>query len=190
MKYFFLPLYSAFAGKGRGLFEFCGYPHLLKTCDGEVRYQAQEPVASENCPYAYGIFPHKTSCAKYWQCWNGTASEQVEFIVFGPVEGKSFVICNFCRECSSVIICIFFFESRNVASNCSTTKRFQAAITQAMWKAARSIVSIFKTSTLSKCQNVVNTFNESALFIGPIDLYGHYIKVELLSIFYRIEFAV
>lgn len=72
----------AFAGKGRGLFEFCGYPHLLKTCDGEVRYQAQEPVSSENCPYAYGIFPHKTSCAKYWQCWNGTASEQVGFIVF------------------------------------------------------------------------------------------------------------
>ena len=99
-----------FAGKGRGLYEFCGYPHEYKCPDGhryvlvktsfdwfwlpklcktffliEFRmnfistffsYMAQEPVMSENCPYSYGLFPHKTSCSKYYQCWNNTANEQ------------------------------------------------------------------------------------------------------------------
>lgn len=99
----------AFAGKGRGLYEYCGYPHVLKTCgksispncdavisitmllitfklianffSDENRYQAQEPVTSEHCPFSYGIFPHKTSCSKYYQCWNNTASEQVSYIL-------------------------------------------------------------------------------------------------------------
>lgn len=33
-------------------------------------------MASENCQWQYGVFPHATSCTRYWHCWNGTATIQ------------------------------------------------------------------------------------------------------------------
>lgn len=36
----------------------------------------EQPQATENCPWHYGVFPHATSCTRYWHCWNGTATIQ------------------------------------------------------------------------------------------------------------------
>uniref|UniRef100_A0A6G1S9C0 Chondroitin proteoglycan-2 n=1 Tax=Aceria tosichella TaxID=561515 RepID=A0A6G1S9C0_9ACAR len=65
----------AFAGKGRGLTGACDYPHRVSCPDG-TRTMGQQPQTSENCQWQYGVFPHATSCTRYWHCWNGTATIQ------------------------------------------------------------------------------------------------------------------
>lgn len=65
----------AFAGKGRGLTTNCDYPHRVSCPDG-TRIMGQQPATSENCQWQYGVFPHATSCTRYWHCWNGTATIQ------------------------------------------------------------------------------------------------------------------
>lgn len=65
----------AFAGFRRGLTSHCDYPHRVSCPDG-TRVIGQQAAASENCPWQYGVFPHATSCTRYWHCWNGTATIQ------------------------------------------------------------------------------------------------------------------
>lgn len=65
----------AFAGFRRGLTSHCDYPHRVSCPDG-TRVIGQQPVTSENCAWQYGVFPHATSCTRYWHCWNGTATIQ------------------------------------------------------------------------------------------------------------------
>lgn len=36
----------------------------------------EQPITSDNCQWQYGVFPHATSCTRYWHCWNGTATIQ------------------------------------------------------------------------------------------------------------------
>lgn len=36
----------------------------------------EQPISSENCHWQYGVFPHATSCTRYWHCWNGTSTIQ------------------------------------------------------------------------------------------------------------------
>lgn len=36
----------------------------------------EQPIGSDNCQWQYGVFPHATSCTRYWHCWNGTATIQ------------------------------------------------------------------------------------------------------------------
>lgn len=66
----------AFAGKKKGLLENCDYPHKVGCPDEDNRVMGQSPISSENCHWKYGIFAHATSCTRYWQCWNGTATNQ------------------------------------------------------------------------------------------------------------------
>jgi len=65
----------AFAGSKRGVVSNCDYPHRVGCPDGQ-RVMGQQPIGSENCQWQYGVFPHATSCTRYWQCWNGTATIQ------------------------------------------------------------------------------------------------------------------
>lgn len=65
----------AFAGSKRGLTSNCDYPHRVGCPDGQ-RVMGQQPIASENCQWQYGVFPHATSCTRYWHCWNGTSTIQ------------------------------------------------------------------------------------------------------------------
>jgi len=65
----------AFAGAKRGLTSNCDYPHRVGCPDG-TRVMGQQPIAAENCQWQYGVFPHATSCTRYWHCWNGTATIQ------------------------------------------------------------------------------------------------------------------
>ena len=65
----------AFAGSKRGLMSNCDYPHRVGCPDGQ-RVMGQTPIGSENCQWQYGVFPHATSCTRYWQCWNGTSTIQ------------------------------------------------------------------------------------------------------------------
>jgi len=65
----------AFAGFRRGLVQNCDYPHRVGCPDGQ-RTMGQQPIAVENCQWQYGVFPHATSCTRYWHCWNGTATIQ------------------------------------------------------------------------------------------------------------------
>lgn len=66
----------AFSGKGRGLMQNCDYPHRVGCPDNDGRVMGQAPIGSENCAWQYGVFPHQTSCTRYWQCWNGTSTIQ------------------------------------------------------------------------------------------------------------------
>ncbi|XP_003745290.1 protein obstructor-E [Galendromus occidentalis] len=66
----------AFAGKKKGLLENCDYPHKVGCPDEDNRVMGQSPESSDNCHWKYGIFAHATSCTRYWQCWNGTATNQ------------------------------------------------------------------------------------------------------------------
>ncbi|XP_022694380.1 protein obstructor-E-like isoform X1 [Varroa jacobsoni] len=66
----------AFAGKKKGLLENCDYPHKVGCPDEDSRVMGQTPESSENCHWKYGIFAHATSCTRYWQCWNSTATNQ------------------------------------------------------------------------------------------------------------------
>ncbi|XP_067143792.1 protein obstructor-E-like [Centruroides vittatus] len=66
----------AFSGKGRGLLSNCDYPHRVHCPDNDGRTMGQTPSGSDNCNWLYGVFPHQTSCTRYWQCWNGTATIQ------------------------------------------------------------------------------------------------------------------
>lgn len=36
----------------------------------------EQAQGTENCQWQYGVFPHATSCTRYWHCWNGTATIQ------------------------------------------------------------------------------------------------------------------
>jgi len=65
----------AFAGHKRGLVTHCDYPHRVGCPDG-TRVMGQQPIGSDNCQWQYGVFPHATSCTRYWHCWNGTATIQ------------------------------------------------------------------------------------------------------------------
>ncbi|KPM09194.1 peritrophin-like protein [Sarcoptes scabiei] len=65
----------AFAGHQKGLSSNCDYPHRVGCPDG-ARVMGQQPISSENCHWQYGVFPHATSCTRYWHCWNGTATIQ------------------------------------------------------------------------------------------------------------------
>lgn len=65
----------AFAGRGRGLRGHCDYPFRVGCPDG-TRIMGQQPLKSGGCEWSFGIFAHETSCTKYWQCWNGTATLQ------------------------------------------------------------------------------------------------------------------
>ncbi|KPM03439.1 vesicle coat complex COPII, subunit SFB3-like protein [Sarcoptes scabiei] len=65
----------AFAGYQQGLIDHCAYPYMVGCPDG-VRTMGQAPQQSDNCPWSYGVFAHETSCTRYWQCWNGTATLQ------------------------------------------------------------------------------------------------------------------
>jgi hypothetical protein len=65
----------AFAGHKRGLVTHCDYPHRVGCPDG-TRVMGQQPIGSDNCQWQYGIFPHATSCTRYWHCWNGTGTIQ------------------------------------------------------------------------------------------------------------------
>ncbi|KAL3247269.1 hypothetical protein MRX96_057201 [Rhipicephalus microplus] len=66
----------AFSGKNRGLLNNCDYPHRVGCPDDDGRVMGQSPQSSENCHWQYGVFAHQTSCTRYWQCWNGTATIQ------------------------------------------------------------------------------------------------------------------
>ncbi|KAJ6222575.1 hypothetical protein RDWZM_001120 [Blomia tropicalis] len=65
----------AFAGHRRGLASYCDYPHRVGCPDG-TKVMGQAPIKSEGCEWSFGIFAHDTSCTRYWQCWNGTATLQ------------------------------------------------------------------------------------------------------------------
>jgi len=65
----------AFAGFKRGLVNNCDYPHRVGCPDG-TKTMGQPPQASDNCQWGYGVFPHATSCTRYWHCWNATATIQ------------------------------------------------------------------------------------------------------------------
>lgn len=65
----------AFAGHQKGLAQNCDYPHRVGCPDGQ-RVMGQQPITAENCHWQYGVFPHATSCTRYWHCWNGTATIQ------------------------------------------------------------------------------------------------------------------
>jgi len=65
----------AFAGHKRGLVTHCDYPHRVGCPDG-TRVMGQQPIGGDNCQWQYGVFPHATSCTRYWHCWNGTATIQ------------------------------------------------------------------------------------------------------------------
>lgn len=65
----------AFAGSKRGLIQNCDYPHRIGCPDG-TRVMGQQPASTENCHWQYGVFPHATSCTRYWHCWNGTSTIQ------------------------------------------------------------------------------------------------------------------
>ena len=65
----------AFATNKRGLRGNCDYPHRVGCPDG-IKTMGQQPITSENCQWQYGVFPHATSCTRYWQCWNGTSTIQ------------------------------------------------------------------------------------------------------------------
>lgn len=41
-----------------------------------ITITTEQPATSENCQWNYGVFPHATSCTRYWHCWNGTATIQ------------------------------------------------------------------------------------------------------------------
>lgn len=41
-----------------------------------LSYSIEQPISTENCHWQYGVFPHTTSCTRYWHCWNGTATIQ------------------------------------------------------------------------------------------------------------------
>lgn len=41
-----------------------------------IFFNSEQAVASENCAWQFGVFPHATSCTRYWHCWNGTATIQ------------------------------------------------------------------------------------------------------------------
>jgi len=64
-----------FAGAKRGLISNCDYPHRQGCPDGQ-RVMGQSPLSSENCHWQYGLFPHATSCTRFWHCWNATATIQ------------------------------------------------------------------------------------------------------------------
>lgn len=49
---------------------------LIKQVTNLYISPTEQPVASENCNWQYGVFPHATSCTRYWHCWNGTATIQ------------------------------------------------------------------------------------------------------------------
>ncbi|UYV62236.1 Cpap3-d2, partial [Cordylochernes scorpioides] len=94
----------AFSGRGRGLLLNCDYPHRVGCPDNDGRVMgrqmavrsyvhlntpsissfqvwngadcAEAPIGTDNCGWLYGVFPHQTSCTRYWQCWNGTATIQ------------------------------------------------------------------------------------------------------------------
>jgi len=66
----------AYAGKQKGLLQNCDYPHKVDCPDDEGRVMGQSPESTDNCHYKYGIFAHATSCTRYWQCWNGTSTNQ------------------------------------------------------------------------------------------------------------------
>ncbi|RWS31860.1 peritrophin-like protein [Leptotrombidium deliense] len=65
----------AFAGSKRGVVGPCDYPHRVGCPDG-TRVMGQKPIGTDNCSWLYGVFPHATSCTRYWHCWNGTATIQ------------------------------------------------------------------------------------------------------------------
>ena len=65
----------AFAGAKRGITANCDYPHRVACPDG-TRVMGQQPIPTENCQWQYGVFPHATSCTRYWHCWNGTSTLQ------------------------------------------------------------------------------------------------------------------
>jgi len=65
----------AFSGHRRGLVTNCDYPHRVGCPDG-TRVMGQQPINSDNCQWQYGVFPHATSCTRYWHCWNGTSTIQ------------------------------------------------------------------------------------------------------------------
>ncbi|RWS12165.1 peritrophin-like protein, partial [Dinothrombium tinctorium] len=65
----------AFAGSKRGVVGNCDYPHRVGCPDG-TRIMGQKPIGTDNCSWLYGVFPHATSCTRYWHCWNGTATIQ------------------------------------------------------------------------------------------------------------------
>ncbi|CAL1275518.1 unnamed protein product [Larinioides sclopetarius] len=66
----------AFAGKAKGLIQNCDYPHRVGCPGNDGSTMGQAPIGTDNCPWLYGVFAHQTSCTRYWQCWNGTATIQ------------------------------------------------------------------------------------------------------------------
>jgi len=54
--------------------------HLLKPFENHknklIMVLLEQPQSSENCHWQYGVFPHATSCTRYWHCWNGTSTIQ------------------------------------------------------------------------------------------------------------------
>jgi len=65
----------AYAGNKRGITQNCDYPHRVGCPDGQ-RVMGQSPQGTDNCQWQYGVFPHATSCTRYWHCWNGTSTIQ------------------------------------------------------------------------------------------------------------------
>lgn len=55
----------AYSGPKRGLIQNCDYPHRVGCPDGQ-RVMGQQPISSENCHWQYGLFPHVTSCTRFW----------------------------------------------------------------------------------------------------------------------------
>lgn len=41
-----------------------------------AHWPTEQPITTDNCQWQYGVFPHATSCTRYWHCWNGTATIQ------------------------------------------------------------------------------------------------------------------
>ncbi|UYV74525.1 Cpap3-d2 [Cordylochernes scorpioides] len=97
----------AFSGSGRGMLQHCDYPHRANCPDQEGRVMGQTPAGSdERCPWGYGLFVHKTSCTRYWQCWNGTAS--LQFCPFSLLYNDDIHACDWpdnVPECQQHPLC-------------------------------------------------------------------------------------
>ncbi|XP_076319291.1 protein obstructor-E-like [Tachypleus tridentatus] len=62
-----------FSGRRRGVLKNCDYPINVGCPDGN-RVMGQSPISRGHCKWLWGRFSHNTSCTRFWECWNGTAT--------------------------------------------------------------------------------------------------------------------
>jgi len=95
----------AYSGPRRGLISNCDYPHRVGCPDGQ-RVMGQQPISSENCHWQYGLFPHVTSCTRFWHCWNGTST--IQQCPFSLLYNDALSICDYpqqVKDCMAHPIC-------------------------------------------------------------------------------------